>query len=596
MARLFLLLLMMCVGLSDITAASPCKSVPGDPGWPDSRAWAALNASVDGSLIKNEPIAAVCYQGQSDWPYNGDACAFVTSNWHNASLQLDSPIGYQYPRDLPCPPPLDGVNVADEQCSLGDSPIYTINATKHSHVTLGIRFARERNIRLVIRNSGHDLLARSNGFGSLQIWMRYLRTGIDYANAFEPSTPETCDAIAASDWNGPSIRIGGGYDWGEVYSMVSDLNIIVVGGSTPTVGCMGWLQGGGHSLVSHDYGLGADQLLEAEVILANSSLVTVNACSHPDLFRSIRGGGPAYGVVVSGTWKAYPTQNVTSYSMTFSAETLNDTEAFYSVLEAVYEQSVHILDSGLTGYGVWSVSGQLTGSSSGMPAYTHYLMGLRTSQEEVQKILAPLTTRIKSTKGLTFESGLSEYPSYAAAQAGSFTFSAQPAGNLIAFGSRLLDKKALTGDPSALRATIKTLAGDANQGTVNSLLFVGGGKVLEDDKGTAVLRAWRSTYVHALVQRMWDPTTPREEVDSIQQDITNVKVAALKKLAPDTGAYMNEADRFDPEWQADFYGGDNYARLQKVKDVYDPEGIFYCPTCVGAPRWEINEAGALCPT
>jgi hypothetical protein len=345
--------------------------------------------------------------------------------------------------------------------------------------------------------------------------------------------------------------------------------------------------------------LGADQLLEAKIVLADGNLVTANACHNPSLFQAIRGGGPAYGVVVSGTWKAYPTQNVTTHTMTVVAETINDTASFLSAVEEVYKKAVHILDHGFTGYGVWSLSGRLTNPPLEVPTYTHTLLGLGKPKGKAVKVLAPLIDQMRSISGVRFvESTFNEYPTYAAFQENSlFTNSSAPAGLLVAWGSRLLDRRALHADPAVLRNAIETLAGDASQGAMNGLIFVGGGKVFRADrdtpKTTSVLQAWRRTYVHALVQRMWAADMRPEDVEALQNDISNVKTAALVKLAPDTGAYMNEADVRDAAWRKDFYG-DNYKQLLGIKDLYDPDGIFYCSTCVGAERWIVSERGTLC--
>lgn len=333
-------------------------------------------------------------------------------------------------------------------------------------------------------------------------------------------------------------------------------------------------------------------------MLANGEVVIANACYNPSIFRAIRGGGPAYGVIVSGTWKAYPTQNVTAHSMSFVAEATSHTGAFLSAVADIYQESVHTLDHGFTGYGVWSLSGQLTNPPFNTPTYTHTLLGLGKSKAKAEKVLAPIIDKVKAVGGLNLvESVFNEYPTYAAFQENNFfTNSSAPAGVLVAWGSRLLDRQALTADPTALRNAIGTLAGDASERVMNGLIFVGGGKLFHEDESskTSVLQAWRKTYVHALVQRMWTHDTPQMEVDALQNDISNVKTAALEKLAPDTGVYMNEADVRNPHWLRDFYGEDNYLRLQKIKDLYDPDGLFYCSTCVGAERWEVSETGALC--
>lgn len=82
-------------------------------------------------------------------------------------------------------------------------------------------------------------------------------------------------------------------------------------------------------------------------------------------------------------------------------------------------------------------------------------------------------------------------------------------------------------------------------------------------------------------------------MDAIRKDITTVKVQAMKDLAPDTGCYMNEADRYDPEYLMDFYG-EHLGRLSEIKLKYDPLDVFYCETCVGSEKWKADEEGRLC--
>ena len=358
------------------------------------------------------------------------------------------------------------------------------------------------------------------------------------------------------------------------------------------------MQGGGHSPASHEYGLGADQILEAKVVLADGNLVTANACHNPSLFRAIRGGGPAYGVVVSATWKAYPTRNVTAQSLTFAAKTSeeNDVDAFFSSLTDLYTESVYLLDHGYTGFGVWSMHGlgPLTEPMFMTPAYTHVLTGLGKTRAQTDKVVERLTAKLQSAH-LHVSTKVDEFPTYDAYLSGNvFTNSSQAASILMAYGSRLLNKRALTTDRDALQNTIRKIAGNASQMVMNALLFVGAGQVFVDRPDTAILPAWRSTYIHALVFRTWAPETPSHEVDAIQKDVTYEKVGALKKLAPETGAYMNEADRLDPEWVEDFYGWRRYEELDRIKQLYDPEDLFYCSTCVGATKWREEKTGALC--
>lgn len=71
-----------------------------------------------------------------------------------------------------------------------------------------------------------------------------------------------------------------------------------------------------------------------------------------------------------------------------------------------------------------------------------------------------------------------------------------------------------------------------------------------------------------------------------QQDLlTHTYVEALRELAPDTGAYINEADPNEPDFQHAFWG-ENYSRLLKIKRWIDPFDVFWCTPCVGNERWK----------
>lgn len=77
--------------------------------------------------------------------------------------------------------------------------------------------------------------------------------------------------------------------------------------------------------------------------------------------------------------------------------------------------------------------------------------------------------------------------------------------------------------------------------------------------------------------------------------ITNDLDPLLVELAPNTGAYLNEADPNEPNFKHAFYGT-NYDRLLSIKDKYDPEQILYGSIAVGGDRWEEVENGRLCRT
>ena len=88
-----------------------------------------------------------------------------------------------------------------------------------------------------------------------------------------------------------TVTIGSGMTVEDVLSAAATNNVTVVTGSDQTVGIAGFLAGGGHGPVTSRYGLGADQVIEMQVVTASGQLLTINAQSSPDLFWAMRGVG-----------------------------------------------------------------------------------------------------------------------------------------------------------------------------------------------------------------------------------------------------------------------------------------------------------------
>ncbi len=163
-----------------------------------------------------------------------------------------------------------------------------------------------------------------------------------------------------------------------------------------------------------------------------------------------------------------------------------------------------------------------------------------------------------------------------------------------ALGSRLFSRRAVQEDTAGLRSMLDVIAGTPDEYTANNFELVSGGaNFLKSDDYSGLNPAWRISYFNHIVARGWGPTATQADEDAVQHDITYVKTAAMKEQAPETGVYMNEGDRLDPDYEEDFYG-EHYERLSSIKAVVDPSGGFYCPTCVGSDQWKEDSTGRLC--
>ena len=117
------------------------------------------------------------------------------------------------------------------------------------------------------------------------------------------------------------MQVLGGEQWREVYSLMNEKNVLVVGGQAQTVGAAGGYSiGGGHSALSPLYGLTVDNILEVDVIIADGTLLTANSCTNEDLFWALRGGGGGFGIVTRMVHKVHdPAPAYTMAIMGFAA-------------------------------------------------------------------------------------------------------------------------------------------------------------------------------------------------------------------------------------------------------------------------------------
>ena len=113
------------------------------------------------------------------------------------------------------------------------------------------------------------------------------------------------------DFNDPrspdgSAKFGAGVVFSEAIKEASERGLYLATGWAATVGVVGWALGGGHGPFASQLGLGVDNTLEVEIILANGTLVTANDQQNTDLYWALRGGGgSAWGIITSITYRAF---------------------------------------------------------------------------------------------------------------------------------------------------------------------------------------------------------------------------------------------------------------------------------------------------
>jgi FAD/FMN-containing dehydrogenase len=155
-------------------------------------------------------------------------------------------------------------------CSQGRVSLYSVTAESVQHIQESVRFARNHNLRIAIKNSGHDFLGRSSAPESLQILTHKLKD-INITKDFLPG--DYGNRMNETGGYGPAVTIGAGVQLRELYAAVGAKGLSVVAGFSNTVGAAGgYIQGGGHSPLGTWKGMASDNALEFKVVTSTVGL------------------------------------------------------------------------------------------------------------------------------------------------------------------------------------------------------------------------------------------------------------------------------------------------------------------------------------
>jgi FAD/FMN-containing dehydrogenase len=158
-------------------------------------------------------------------------------------------------------------------------------------VIAAVGLARETGTPLAVRGGGHNA-------GGLGVWDAALVLDLGAMRGVR------VDPVAGT------VRAEGGATWADVDHATHAFGLAVPTGIISTTGVGGLTLGGGLGHLTRAFGLTIDNLLSADVVLADGSLVTASADEHPDLFWALRGGGGNFGVVTSFEFRGRPVRNV----------------------------------------------------------------------------------------------------------------------------------------------------------------------------------------------------------------------------------------------------------------------------------------------
>ncbi|KIK55609.1 hypothetical protein GYMLUDRAFT_175341 [Collybiopsis luxurians FD-317 M1] len=569
LAQVFLLGFISSVrGVND-TSSSRCRCLyPDSSCWPSDADFASLASQVSQPLIYPVPPESACYPASNP---SGN-CAEVIANIFDGNWRSNQSGSMQSPNFETFIFPNGSISACflntslGVPCQQGNVPPVGVDARTAEDIQAAVAFAEKWNLRVVVKSTGHDYLGRSSGRGSFMIWTHNMKN-ISYSASFIPEG-------GPSNVTFNALTLAAGVQWHEAYDAAQSNNRIVVGGIAPggSVGAAGgWIQGGGHSILSPQFGLGVDNAIQFTVVTSSGSHLTANAYSHPDLFWALRGGGGGtYGVLTSVTYNTHPQESVILIAVEIANFT-TPTQA-QSIVSEFIRLSPSLSDLGWGGYAFISPQSFLF---AGLAPNTSWADANATVKPFFD-FVANATSGSAILDTIPFDTFYSVYTSLLSTNASG----TDGIGSNNELASRLIPRDLVEKDYDRVSETLLSLN--------SSLLYhlVAGGAVSKvDPDSTGLNPAWRKAAAHVALGVSWPEGTSVSDI-RLLEDIAKGYVGILEGLVgPDGGAYFNEASLYEPNFQETFFG-DHYSKLQAIKDQYDPAGLFVVVEGVGSERWD----------
>jgi FAD/FMN-containing dehydrogenase len=568
-------------------AAPPSARVrPGEPAWPSNESWDQLGRDVGGRLFEVRSPLAACVGASSE-----AACAQVFKELKNP-YYLGDEVGLTQS--------LGWIGAWTSEPS-----VYAVAAETTADVVAAVNFARKNNLRLVVKGGGHSYLGTSNAADSLLIWTRHMNAVVLH-DAFVGAG---CEGRAAPQ---PAVSIEPGAIWGRVYNEVTTKGgRYVQGGGCMTVGVAGIILGGGFGSFSKAYGTAAAGLIEAEIVTADGEVRIANACSNPDLFWALKGGGGGFGVVTRVTLRtrALP-EHFGAVSAAIKAASDDAYRRLIAKTVEFYREALfnpHWGEQILIGRGYVAFNMVFQGldQQQAEAVWKPFFDWVAASPQDFAIVRAPRIQTLPAARRYWDPSLLTGVPGDVIAddRPGAAADNIFWAGNLEEAGAVWYAYQSAWLPASLLEADQRQSLADALFGAAKHLgtalhcnkgLAAAPAEAIAAAKDTAMNPAVTEAFALAITGVFGQPAYPGvagHEPNTAEAQVKAAVVTAsmdeIRKLLPRVGSYVWETDFFQPDWQ-DAFWGENYPRLRAVKDKYDPEGLFFLHHGVGSESWSAD--------
>lgn len=555
---------------------------PGDKHWPSESEWDSLRGKISGQLLKPES------------PFVGCSSNPPSIKCNEAIKHIKNPY---FLGDHPALTQTSGYMDA----WTSQPSTYAVRARHTADIVAAVNFARNHNLRLVIKGGGHSYQGTSNAADSLLIWTRAMKKIVLH----DKFVAQNCNGTAPQN----AVSIGAGALWNDAYDAVTTkAGHYVQGGGCTTVGVAGLVQSGGFGSFSKKFGTAAGNLIEAEVVTADGIVRIANANTNPDLFWAIKGGGGgSVGVVTNLILRTHKLPE--RFGVVFGKIKAESDVTFKTLIAKFIEfYNRNLFNSH------WGERVQLGGNNTLELAMV--FQGLNKTQ--VDEIWGPFFKWIRTHKEYVFKDQFiinapmkhAWDPDYIRKIEPELIVSDDREGApkdhflwggdqeqvgqfLHGYQSAWMPKQLLSSDSqSQLVNTLfnasriwsvgihfnKGLAG-APKSAIDAARDTAMNPTVLDAFALIIIGGHSAPEFQGMTNQKIKPQKARANAVSIRKSMNEIL-----KLVPNAGAYVSESDYFQSNWQT-AYWGKNYPRLEAVKKKYDPKCLFFVHNGVGSESW-----------
>ena len=520
-------------------------NTPFCPGWPSENVW---NSELGSALTPQSVLHGPIPDSQSEAFFVANCTTHGTNAYQisasgNGICMHAYACAYQFCREENAP----------------NLPIYVLEAKTLDDISAALVFAEKYDIAVSVKSTGHSYQGSSTNRYSLLIWMQNYPTDDTVKFNHTDSCGTVFDTV---------VGINGGETFDGVLAAVSaDYNIVAGGGRTVSPSG-GWLQGVGLSFSSREYGTGVDNVVSFNVVLANGTQVLADACTNPDLFWALRGGGGGtFGVVTHIEYKLHKKTPVTVLAWGLLG-TPPQTELgvrFVSQWLTYWIQESPKLESRWSGFFspfgchlvfLGTIAEAKTSFVNRMNLWYFTVLDISNFAAGVWGAFPPADTLVEFNSWFEYRGGQGAVNNPDETDATGDAYR-----GVETLGARLVPVDVLMEKPGEMLNLLMnlTLAGE----TIGVNYFLGGNMMKVPTNATAVHPAMR--------RAIWSIHYIGPRASQLVRDFLPNNV---------TGASFNHHDPIEPDWPVALWGP-HYDQLLQIKNKYDPNHRFNCWHCVG---------------